>query len=438
MVEDKVLEALRQAPLSEVGEIFRDSLTELVRDAYVRILYAEAKELCGPFYRPHSESEYKRAGTAPGYVRLSGRKMPVKRPRVAKREGGEHPLFSYSVRKNGDNIKELICNALAAGVSSNEMRRLYPDAGCVSSSSVSRTWVIKGLEMLEKLRGRELSGEKFFCLMIDGVVLSEDLTALVALGITCDGRKMMLDFEIGSSENSEVCNLLINRLLKRGFKEDKERRLLIVLDGSSALRNSVLKYFDDPVIQRCQIHKERNIRACVAKRHHTELARLFKRLRNAEGAEAAREALGDLDVFLASISAKGVESLREAGESLIAIQTLDCPSELHSTLLNTNVIENSINNIRRKTGRVKRWRSATDQAERWMGYGMQEAERGFRRIKGHKKIEKLLIVLKRPPSPTSVPFMARRSAAPSGTPFSSQMWGMGKWEENSFFSILKY
>lgn len=399
MDESKLLEALRQASLSEVGEIFRESLVGIVRESFTRLLLAEVVDLCGPFYRPSSDSEYKRAGSAPGYVRLGGRKIPVKRPRVAKSGGGEQPLLTYSARKRGDEVYDLICEAVAAGVSGAEIRRLYPESGCASSTSVSRAWVSKGVEMLESLRNRELSGEDFFCLMLDGVVLSEDLTALVALGITCDGRKMMLDFEVGSSESVEVCDSLLDRLISRGFKDPKERRLLVVLDGSAALRKSALKHFDDPVMQRCQIHKERNIRACLSKRHHSELARLFKRLRDAEGAEFAREALGEVDEFLSKKSSKGLESLREAGEALIALQTLGCPSELHTTLLNTNAIENSINNIRRKTGRVKRWRSDTQQAERWMAYGLLEAERGFRRIKGYGKIGDLLRVLERPPAP---------------------------------------
>ena len=47
-------------------------------------------------------------------------------------------------------------------------------------------------------------------------------------------------------------------------------------------------------------------------------------------------------------------------------------------------------------GRVKRWRSETDQAERWLAYGLLEAERGFRRMKGWKDISKLVKKLKKP------------------------------------------
>jgi transposase-like protein len=420
MDKSKVLEALCQAPSEAIGAVFQDCMREIVKQSFVSIMLSEATSLCGAFYRPGKGKLHRRGGSANGFFRLEGRKIAVKRPRVTKKGGGEAKLLSYSAGKSGDEVKKLIIEALAAGVSSREVGRLLPDSGRSSSTSASRLWAEEGLRRLDELRGRELSGEDFFCLMLDGVVLSEDLTALVALGITVDGRKMMLDFEIGSSENQEVCESLLNRLLRRGFEDPKERRLLVVLDGSVPLRKGVLRRFDNPVLQRCQIHKQRNIRGVLSRKHHSELAEMFKLLRSKSGAERAREVLGEIDAFLSQKSSKAIKSLREAGEDLISLQTLGCPKELHSTLLNTNAIENSINNIRRKTRRVKRWRAETDQAERWTAYGMLEAERGFRRIKGHGKIKELLEKLKRsspPPSPSAT-LRPRRSAAPYGTALS--------------------
>ena len=74
--------------------------------------------------------------------------------------------------------------------------------------------------------------------------------------------------------------LLMSRLVTRGFAPSL--RLLSVLDGSAALKKSVLKFFPDAAIQRCLVHKERNVRAKLSKRHWGELARLFKRLREVQ------------------------------------------------------------------------------------------------------------------------------------------------------------
>jgi len=397
MKEVNVLEALRQASLSEVGQIFQEEMRGIIKESFINLMFEEAKQLCGGFYHPDAESGHSRAGSAKGVFFLNGRKEAVIRPRVRKRGGGaegEIELVSYKAGKSADNVRNLITMALGAGVSSNDVGRLFK-GNTASSSSASRLWVTKGLARLDTLRARDLSGEDFFCLMIDGIRLGSEITAIAALGITTDGRKVMLDFEIGSTENKGVCDGLLKRLSKRGFKDHQERRLLVVLDGSDALRSSVVGHFNNPIIQRCLIHKERNIRSYLSKRHHTELARLFSRLRKAEGEESGREAEANLRNFLESKSKSALESLNEAGDDLIALHVIGAPSTLNKTLLNTNCIENAFNNVRRKTGRVKRWRAETDQPERWMAFGMLEAERGFNRVRGYADIDLLLEKLRR-------------------------------------------
>ncbi len=143
--------------------------------------------------------------------------------------------------------------------------------------------------------------------------------------------------------------------------------------SADALSSSVIGHFNNPIIQRCVIHKERNIRSYLSKRHHSELATLFSLLRKAEGAEAGREVVNDIRDFLKGKSKSALESLEECGEDLIALHTIGAPSTLNKTLLNTNCIENAFNNVRRKTGRVKRWRPDTNQAERWMGNPLRNA-----------------------------------------------------------------
>jgi len=223
--------------------------------------------------------------------------------------------------------------------------------------------------------------------------LSKDQLAIVAIGITTGGYKHVLDFDLGGTENAEVCRALLRRLVARGFHCD--RRLLAVLDGSDALRCVVKEFFPDSVIQRCLVHKERNIRAKLSKRHWGELARLFKRLRSVQGREAAEEVVGELKSFLKPLNAEALNSLEEAGDDLIALHRLDVPSTLHRNLLSTNAIENSFRNTRRKLGRVTRFRAETDQATRWLAFALTEVEKGFQRISGHKDLPALITALDR-------------------------------------------
>jgi len=214
--------------------------------------------------------------------------------------------------------------------------------------------------------------------MLDGIALGKDLCSVVALGITTDGEKHILDFQIGASENLEVCTDLLERIEARGFIP--RRRLLAVTDGAKALRNAIRKKWPHAIVQRCLIHKARNIKSYLSYRHHSEVDRLFERLRKAEGLETAVECMEELKTFLKGKNAKALDSLKEAGDELLAVHRLGAPSTLNTTLLNTNCIENPFRNVRAKIRRVSRWRPETQMASKWMAYALLEAERGFRRI----------------------------------------------------------
>jgi len=389
-------EQLSQVETAKAGEIFRDYLRGIVRSTYYDIMLEEVEALCGEKYFQRNMSEFMRAGSAKGVCILNGKREKVKRPRVRKKTGStskEYKLKTYEAGKNGDEVQTMILKAFLAGVSARDQKELYSESPFTSKSSVSRLWVTKGIEKLEELRSRDISEDDFFALMLDGITLGNDLTAIVALGIMVDGKKKILDFHIGSTESSEVCNDLLTRIHRRGFRS--ERRLLCILDGSKALKKSTLKRYPDAVIQRCTIHKERNIRSYLSKKHHGELAEKFKTLRKMEGETDAREAYNDLRAFLKAKNRAALESFDETGESLIALQLLNVPATLNKSLLSTNLIENSFRNVRAKIGRVKRWRPETDQPSRWMAYALLEAEKGFCRIKGYRDIASLILKLKR-------------------------------------------
>ena len=403
MQEATLLGELSQADESETGSIFREFIRGAMLTTFVDVMLKEVEMLCGPNYHPLGGEAPYRSGTAPGVCILEGRAERVERPRVRRKaddESEEVHLASYAAAKDAGAVREALMRALKANVSGRDQRLVYPGSPLTSKSSVSRMWMRESLKKVEELRGRELSGESFFGLMLDGIKLSKDLTAVVAIGMTCDGRKLVLDFQIGGSENREVCDDLVRRIVRRGFKPVE--RLYSVLDGSDSLKGAVLALYPDAVTQRCLIHKERNIRGYLSKRHYSELSGYFKRLRNAQGPEAAREIYRELHAFLASKNANALQSLEEAGEDIIALHLVDAPASLNVSLLSTNFIENAFRNVRAKIGRVKRWRAETDQAERWLAYGLLEAERGFRRMRGYEDIKELLKKLKKPNLPGSV------------------------------------
>jgi putative transposase len=387
-------QTLGQVSSDEVGQIFRDHIRGCVREMISEVMAAEVSELCGPKHHP-VESDHFRAGSSTGRVLFEGEREDVTRPRVRKRNANgrseEVVLATYQAAGDPSQLQDSIVNALMHGVSTRDVKKVKPNSPGVGKSNVSRHWQSVGHKFVEELRNRDLSQENWAVLMLDGIRLSKDQLAVAAIGITAEGHKRVLDFELGSSESAEVAKDLMRRLTKRGFHCD--RPLLSVLDGSAALRSAVKEFFPDAVVQRCLVHKERNIRSKLSKKHWGELARLFKRLRQAQGREAAMEVVKELREFLKGKNSEALKSLEEAGEDLIALQSLNVPNTLHRNLLSTNAIENSFRNTRNKLGRVTRFRAETDQATRWLAFALLEVEKGFRRISGYDAMPKLIAAL---------------------------------------------
>ena len=404
MNEVSLLQSLGQVSASQTAESFRDFLRGHVREIICEVMAAEVTELCGLKHSP-STSDHYRAGSCPGRVLVEGEREEVVRPRVRRKgEDGsscevELATYTYRLAKDPAQLQAQIIQAIVTGVSGRSMQDLKPKSPGVSRSSVSRLWESAGGKFVETLRGKDLSAVTWCGLMLDGIRLSSDQTAVVALGIDNKGNKRVLDFVLGSSENSEVSRELMGRIVKRGFR--CEHRLYVVLDGSDALRVAVREFFADAIVQRCLVHKERNIKGKLSKRHWGELSRFFTRLRSVQGLAAAQEVFGELAEFLKRINAEAYRSLQEAGDELLALHRLNVPNTLHRSLLSTNAIENTFLNTRRKLGRVTRFRAETNQASRWLSYALLEAEKGFRKIVGHDLLPSLITALGRPPVPSS-------------------------------------
>lgn len=393
-VKSQVLQA--QAREFGTSNQFVDYMRESIRGALWGLMREEVETLCGTSHHPAQDALYRRAGSDDGIMYFDGRKEAIKRPRVRERQpdGSEREvvLDSYQAARQQTNIEAQVMAFMEEGLSTRSAERITGEA--MSASEISRRFIAHSAARVEELRSRDLSGDDYFGLMIDGVFLTRELVVVVALAIRKDGTKQVLDFAAGSTESYEVVRGLLSRLSERKFHVTG--RLYAVLDGAKALHKGILEFWPNAIIQDCMIHKERNLYAYLKKSDHEECARLMKRLRLAQGAVAAQEALAEVTTFLKSKNAQALASLEEAGGRLIALQLLNVPSTLNISLLSTNLIENAIHNYRRQTRRVTRWNPASNQVDRWSATALLWVERGFRKIKGHEDIGALILALKRP------------------------------------------
>jgi len=389
-----------QEQFLENAEAFRDYIRSQTRRALVEEFEQELRSLCGDPYVRGNDSEYQRAGSAPSFVMTKGGREPMQRPRVRKANADgstvEVALNSWKLAQSPDEWEDATMRAILCGVSTRNMPKLRASefAG-QSKSEVSRLWKRKSAELVEQMQQADLSDFDLVVLMLDAVVLSTGLVATVALGINAEGEKRVLGFQVGSSENKQVCRDLLSNLSRRGLSTAEGRYLFAVLDGSEALKQALLEVYPNTLIQRCLVHKERNLQGYLSKRHWGELAVLFKRLRKCQGKEQAEEIAREIESFLSDKNAQAKASWDEGGEELLALPGLDVTNLLHRSLLSTNCIENIFKNLRQHIGKVCRWRESTDQADRWMASGLILASKGFNRIVGHNHLPEFIAALER-------------------------------------------
>jgi len=358
------------------------------------ILEDEVTRLCGARYEHQPSRQHTRYGHQRGVATLAGQKLSIQRPRVRKADGsGEVALENYARLQSNDAMPQAVLRRMVRGVSTRDYEDVIDMARegfGVGRSCVSRGFVRASAADVRALAERRFDGEHFAAIMIDGVEYAEE-TIVVALGITADGSKRILGVRQGATENAQVCSSLLEDLCARGL--DSSRATLFVLDGSKALHAAVRRAWGKhAAIQRCQIHKRRNVKAHVSEKHQAELDRRLSEAYNQTSYATAKTSLEGTARWLDRINPDAASSLREGLEETLTVVKLGLPGLLRKTLATTNPIESALSVTRRVTARVTRWRDG-DMRQRWCVAGLLRAESKFYRVKGHRSMPVLLKAL---------------------------------------------
>jgi transposase-like protein len=397
--------------LAELAGELREGLLALAVGTGLQVMAAIMEEdvtaACGPKGRHDPERTAIRHGHGPGSVTLGGRRVPVTRPRMRASDGtGEVSVVSYELFSGTEVLGRMAMERMLAGLSTRRYRvglepvgqRTEQAAVSTSRSAVSRRFVAATETALAELLAADLSKLDLVGLMIDGVHFGEH-TCVVALGIGIDGTKHPLSLVEGSTENATLVTDLIVGLRERGL--DVTRPILVVLDGSKALRRAVLDVFDRPVLGRCQLHKIRNVEDKLPQKMRSVVAARMRRAYHADSALAAEAELCALAAELDRTHPGAAASLREGMPETLTVLRLNLPPTLARTFRSTNAIESMISICRTHASNVKRWRDG-QMAMRWCAAGMVEAGKQFRRVNGHLHLRSLRDTLNRITEPVGV------------------------------------
>ncbi|WP_297201731.1 IS256 family transposase [Thermanaeromonas sp.] len=365
-------------------------------DVVQSMMEAEVTEIAGPKGKHNPERTSFRHGSEKGSVVLGGRKVAIRRPRVRTIDGREVKLKTYEAFQDERFITETVLEHILYGLSIRHYKHSLEPIGeelpvhGTSKSTISRRFIYATRKALEELLSRPLGDKRFLVLVIDGVVFAGH-TVVAALGITDKGEKEVLGLWEGATENAAVCRSLLTNLVERGLKVEKG--ILVVIDGSKALRAAVKEVFGNrAVVQRCQVHKKRNVLEHLPKGAQEWVG---KKLEQAWSEKDYHKALTELNRLADALEDKypgAARSLREGLEETLTVTRLGLPETLWKTLRSTNVIETAFDKVRVVTRNVKRWRNGM-QVLRWAAAGLLQAEKGFNRIKGYRELPLLATAL---------------------------------------------
>ena len=386
-------------PSGPVGKAFEEVSASFERfclaagvETLSAMLEKDAEEVCGPRHARGEGRRGHRWGRTRGKIGFHGGKVELERPRVRDFDGQELPLPSWERASEEDWLGRWAMNLMLINVSTRKFRRAVrlpegdvpvPLGAGVSKSATSRRFVALSAARMKEWMVSDLGHLDIMVVQIDGIHIAEDIVLVAAIGIDGEGAKHPLGLIEGASEHSAVVQALIDNLIERGLDPAVPR--LFIIDGSKALSKAIRRSFGRHTpIQRCQIHKARNIMERLPKPLHASVRRVLRQAWELD-ADKAEKLIRNLAQRLER-DAPGVStSILEGLDEILTVTRLGLRAELRRSLACTNIIENVMGTVRRVCRNVKRWQS-TSMALRWTAAAMNEASKGFRKLKAHKQL----------------------------------------------------
>lgn len=381
-------------PMADIVGMLQDGVGHLLREAGLAlmslVMEEEVRHLAGERHKQRPDRRAHRWGKDDGYCVVDGQKVPLKRTRLRTQENREQRLGNCELFQRSAPLQQGVWDKMMRGLSTRNYGAVvkeFSTAYDIEKSAVSENFIEASREKVKQLMERPLGDLRLCAVLIDGTPF-KNRQMIVALGICCDGRKTVLGLREEATENAAVVGELLSDLLARGLDFGTPR--LYILDGGKALTAAVRRHAGEAAfIQRCQVHKKRNVLDHLPEEHKSSVRRKLQNAHAMRDNEPARRALTQLHRELMDLNPSAARSLEEGMEETLTVHKLEVPDQLRRTLACTNVIESAFSVVETVCRNVKRWRDG-DQIERWVGSGLVVAERQFRKVIGYRQIPMLL------------------------------------------------
>src|SRR5438132_1991677 len=215
-----------------------------------------------------------------------------------------------------------------------------------SKSVASRRFVSMSAERMKAWMASDLSQLDLLVIQIHRIHIEQDLMLLGAVGVDGAGGKHSLGVIEGATENATVAQALLDNLIERGL--DPKVCRLFIIDGAKALTKAIRKTFGRHTpIQRCQVHKARNILERLPKPLHASVRRVLRQAWELDDADKAERLIRNLARRLEQQAPGVAASILEGLDEILTVIRLGLPAELRCSLACTNIIENMMGTVRR-------------------------------------------------------------------------------------------
>lgn len=336
---------LREALRQEVQHLIEQILEEEVTSAIGVGAYQRLQERLG--YRHGSKKRRLTTGLGTNEIRVPRARLFQAKARPKEWQSELLPRYERRTRE----VDEALVGVYLQGVNTRRVKvalRPMLEGAPLSRSTISRV-VARTKELLLAWQKRSLAEEPVVYLYLDAICVKvrvakrvSSVPVLVAVGVREDGSKFLLGLWMRGSESAEAWGSVLEDLVARELRTP----LLVVVDGCSGLRSAIEKVWPGIDVQRCTVHKLRNLQAHAPKHAHDEIREDYRRIVYATTEKGAREAY---DSFLAKWrkNARGVaRSLEEAGEELLTF--FRYPKSQWKSVRTTNIIERLNEEFRRR------------------------------------------------------------------------------------------
>ncbi len=327
----------------------------------------DAQAICGP---RHARGQFRRAhrwGKTKGKIGFHGGNVEIERPRLRSFAGKEQTLPSWEAAVAENWLGKWAMNQMLINVATRKFARSVrlpgggvpaPTGAGLSKSAASRRSVALSAARMKEWMASDLADLDLLVIQIDGIHMDEDLILVAAIGVDANGDKHPLGLAEGATGNAAIVQALIDNLIERGLDPAVPR--LFIIDGAKALSKAIRRTFGPAAaIQRCQIHKARNVMERLPKSLHASVRRVLRQAWELDDADKAEKLLCNLAQRLERDWSGVSSSILEGIDEILIVTRLGLPKELRRALACTTMIENVMGTVRRVCRNVKRWRSAS-------------------------------------------------------------------------------